>query len=55
MDKLCMGGGGGFSPVSAKSFMLFQRKLENLGELENEADVIVNCCGLGAVDLVGSL
>ena len=31
---------------------LFQRKLENLEELENEADLVVNCCGLGAADLV---
>jgi len=28
------------------------RKLENLEELENEADLVVNCCGLGAADLV---
>ena len=44
--------GGGLSQVSTESFMLFQRKLENLEELQNEADLVVNCCGLGAVDLV---
>ena len=40
------------NPVSAESLVFFQRKLENLEELENEADLVVNCCGLGAADLV---
>ena len=34
--------------------LLFRRKLERLEELENEADLVVNCCGLGAADLVSS-
>ena len=34
--------------------MLFRRKLERLEELENEAELVVNCCGLGAADLVSS-
>ena len=33
--------------------MLYERRLESLEELEREADVVINCCGLGAADLVG--
>ena len=43
-----------FSRANDPNSFPLKRKLESLEELESEADLVVNCCGLGAVHLVSS-
>lgn len=41
-----------YSWLRERGALVEKRKLESLDELADETDVIVNCCGLGAFDLV---